>query len=598
MDRSLTIRRGQTLMPYGVGAVLDLDRQSFVAADIAAWDLVHAQVIPADRLVPLLGPGVDTVRMAPSDDTNSKGVPFVRFPRWVFCGRCRSLTHLSADDLTRVPVCDQCKNENPLTPMRFVLVCGFGHLDDVDWFDWAHSRAPGATGACAHRGPLRFLDDGGGNSGLDALRVMCPACRASRSLEGITGATHPCRGAHPWRDPRTWRSCPSGEARAVQRGASNLQFPTILSALDIPPWSDWEHRAALATKLANNNRFIDLLGIGEDDVFFDDDVSRIVKETGISRNEVIDEYRNRRGEGGVTQRHGPAGQLGPADALRHLRSEEWDALWAHRPDQHPRDNLLTEHELIPRTGDEGDLASALSGVVLVSRLREVRALQSFSRFDQEASVPVDLGDGLSWRPGLEVFGEGVVVGLDHDRVTQWEARAPVKARAEKIDSHRRASALGTDLPEATPRLILLHTLSHLLMREMALVAGYSGAALRERLYCDGQSMSGLLIYTADGDSEGTLGGLVRLGRSDNLLPLMAQALSRATWCSLDPVCSELESQGTDAMSAAACHACALAMETSCECRNVLLDRALVVDSDFGFFASEIDSIRAGISAET
>lgn len=597
MDRRLTIRRGQTLLPYGVGAVLDLDRQSFVAADIAAWDLANSPIVPADRLIPLLGPGVDTVRTAPGDGTSSPGVPFVRFPRWVFCGQCRSLRLLRADELKQTPVCDQCRNKNPLTPMRFVLVCGHGHLDDVDWVAWAHSTAPGASGHCGHQGPLRFVDDGGGNSGLDALIVKCPACRSQRSLEGITGATHECRGAHPWRDPRTWQPCPTGHANAVQRGASNLQFPTVLSAIDIPPFSDWQHRTAVSTQLANNHRFVELLDIGEDDMFFDGEVAKISKTTGVPVPEVINEYRRRTERGGAPRARGPSDH-DAADALNRLRGEEWAALWADRLEQHPRDNLLTTKEPITRSGAGGDLAGALAGVVLVSRLREVRALQSFSRFDQEAFVPVDLGDGLSWRPGLEVFGEGVAVGLDIERIQHWEVQEAVAKRAGRIEGRRLASALGADLPEATPRLVLLHTLSHLMMREMALVAGYSGAALRERLYCDARGMCGFLIYTADGDSEGTLGGLVRLGRAANLLPLLAQALSRATWCSLDPVCSELASQGTDAMSAAACHACALAMETSCECRNVLLDRALVVDPELGFFATEVDVIRAGLSAGT
>lgn len=591
MDRSLRIRRGQTLMPYGVGAVLDLDRQSFVAADIAAWDLEHSQVIRAERLIPLLGSGIDAVRTAPSATTRSRGVPFVRFPRWVFCGQCRSLRYLKADELNRAPVCDQCRNRNPLTPMRFVLVCGHGHLDDVDWFEWAHSKRPGGTGACGHRGALRFLDDGGKTSGLDSLTVMCPSCRAKRSLEGIMGAEHPCRGAHPWRDPRTWSACPGGIANAVQRGASNLQFPTVLSAIDIPPFTDWRHQSAVSTILANNNKFLDLITIDEDDMFFADDVGRIVTKTNIPREAVLAEYRRRRGLDATPVTTPPDDADNPT-ALHRLREEEWAALWSARPDQHPRDHLLTQLEQIPRTGELAKLAATMRGVVLVSRLREVRALQSFSRFNQEAFVAPDLGDGLSWRPGLEIFGEGVVLGLDVNRVTQWEAQDAVKTRAQKIEQHRRASALGAALPEATPRLILLHTLSHLVIREMALVAGYSGAALRERLYCDPHDLCGFLIYTADGDSEGTLGGLVRLGRAENLLPLMAQALSRATWCSLDPVCSELESQGTDAMSAAACHACALAMETSCECRNVLLDRALVVDPTLGFFAGEVAEIRA------
>ena len=58
---------------------------------------------------------------------------------------------------------------------------------------------------------------------------------------------------------------------------------------------------------------------------------------------------------------------------------------------------------------------------------------------------------------------------------------------------------------------MLHTLSHLLISQLSFECGYSVASLSERLYCsnkeDNKEMSGIFIYTANGDSEGTLGGL-------------------------------------------------------------------------------------------
>lgn len=90
-------------------------------------------------------------------------------------------------------------------------------------------------------------------------------------------------------------------------------------------------------------------------------------------------------------------------------------------------------------------------------------------------------------------------------------------------------------------------------------------------------MAGFLIYTASGDSEGTLGGLVRLGRPDRLEPVFQRALSRALWCSADPICSEnLGGQGSYLANLAACHSCVLLPETSCETFNHGLDRAMAV----------------------
>jgi hypothetical protein len=107
-------------------------------------------------------------------------------------------------------------------------------------------------------------------------------------------------------------------------------------------------------------------------------------------------------------------------------------------------------------------------------------------------------------------------------------------------------------------------------------------------------MAGFLIYTAAGDADGTLGGLVRLGRPERLGAVLQRAISRASWCSADPVCSEnLGGQGSKLANLAACHACTLLPETACETINQGLDRALVVGTptrrDVGFLAELLDS---------
>jgi hypothetical protein len=123
--------------------------------------------------------------------------------------------------------------------------------------------------------------------------------------------------------------------------------------------------------------------------------------------------------------------------------------------------------------------------------------------------------------------------------------------------------------------------------------GYGSASLRERIYCsfdqDSEPMNGILIYTASGDSEGTMGGLVRQGEPQRLLATLSAALQKAQWCSSDPICIETTGQGTDNANLAACHGCLLVSETSCEEGNRLLDRATLVGKpdkmDIGFFAA-------------
>lgn len=141
------------------------------------------------------------------------------------------------------------------------------------------------------------------------------------------------------------------------------------------------------------------------------------------------------------------------------------------------------------------------------------------------------------------------------------------------------------------RLILLHTLAHVLINQLNFDCGYGSASLRERLYCDftdpSRPMQGFLIYTASGDSEGTMGGLVRQGKPERLEVTLRRALRHAAWCSSDPVCIESSGPGPDNANLAACHGCCLLPETSCEEGNRLLDRTLLVgkpgESTIGFF---------------
>jgi hypothetical protein len=102
-------------------------------------------------------------------------------------------------------------------------------------------------------------------------------------------------------------------------------------------------------------------------------------------------------------------------------------------------------------------------------------------------------------------------------------------------------------------------------------------------------MAGVLVYTAAGDSEGTMGGLVQMGAPGLLERCMARALDNAHWCSSDPVCIESSGQGPDNCNLAACHSCALIPETSCEQMNRLLDRAMLIGTldrpETGFFNS-------------
>jgi hypothetical protein len=247
-----------------------------------------------------------------------------------------------------------------------------------------------------------------------------------------------------------------------------------------------------------------------------------------------------------------------------------------------------------------------SKITLVNKLRETRVLTGFTRVYPENDQNLTQRQSMLWKnfpenqrgrwlPAYIVYGEGLFFEFDENLLSLWEKNPEVLARVRPLTSRYNTMQDQKHLQKraVTPRLILLHTFSHLIMNRLTFECGYSSAALRERLYISDDPdtpMAGVLLYTADGDSEGTMGGLVRMGKPGNIEPIIRRAIEGALWCSADPVCMEMgrfNGQGPDSCNLAACHNCALVPETACEEFNRLLDRAVVIgefeNPAIGFF---------------
>ena len=259
-----------------------------------------------------------------------------------------------------------------------------------------------------------------------------------------------------------------------------------------------------------------------------------------------------------------------------IRSEEYTALVMGKEVVSGRQDFACERAEVPAF-----LSSHISQVSKVSRLREVRALRGFTRLVEPClDTPAERIAPLSrhvddWLPALEVIGEGVFIQVDHDVLDRWAASRFAQGRQEllQINTDRRADAYHRPRTDAVDiRTVALHSLAHLLIDQFSLDAGYPAASLRERLYSS-DTMSGLLVYTATSDSAGSLGGLASLSEEAEMAHAFAAGLSRLSWCSNDPVCIESTGSGADGLNLAACHACLLLPETSCESQNIHLDRA-------------------------
>lgn len=250
-------------------------------------------------------------------------------------------------------------------------------------------------------------------------------------------------------------------------------------------------------------------------------------------------------------------------------------------------------------------------VVLVERLREVRALVGFTRieapgdFTEMDEVPEEHRVPLSrrrptWIPAAEVHGEGIFLHFREDTLHDWLEGSVLHEHNRlfhEAHTHWRVARHITDPAHGYPglRYVLLHSLAHALMRQLTLECGYTAASIRERIYAlppahEYGPMAGILLYTAAPDSEGTLGGLVALGLPDQLGRHLDGALERMQRCTSDPLCAEHHCVQDHSLHEAACHACLFLPETSCERGNKYLDRSVLVptvDRDHLAFFGEI-----------
>jgi hypothetical protein len=587
-----TVRQSQTLSPFGVGAIYDVLGESLVAADTTYWKN-RGEVLRAPRLERELK--IARFKSAPE----TQGVPYVRFPKWLFCATCRRMVlwRWKMEEPDEPAVCPTCRPKRQLVPMRFVMACRNGHLTDVPWNRWAHSRAKEPKQKQCQSLDLRFIVEREAGAGLETLVVECRGCKSRRSLAGITatGSLDPlrisCPGTQPWQRRDDGDPCDE-QPRVLQRGANNLYFGTVRSSIDIPPESGFAEYSKPILAIQSSAEFEIIMS--QDGGSLVDDLIRVLaaklecKEADVRAAVEI-------------ERRAIAGQGGPIRAPDEidLQGDEWHAFLTPQPEHDARDRFITEHVRLLRPEDDIDsyrpFAELIDRVVLATKLREVRALVGFRRYETDGPlVKPDLGGGLDWLPAVEVFGEGIFLSLNERLLTEWEGLEDVQRRAAELEHRRQGSFLADRLGIVTPRFVLLHSLSHLLIRRLAYECGYASASLRERIYSrtpdEGDPQAGLLIYTAAGDAEGTLGGLSRQGEPPRLIRTLVNALQDAVWCSSDPLCRESRGQGFMSLNLAACHACTLASETSCTHSNVLLDRTLVVgtpEAPTGFFSEPL-----------
>ncbi|WP_350274837.1 DUF1998 domain-containing protein [Kribbella sp. HUAS MG21] len=559
-------RQSQLVTTYGVGALFPAGDQSFMICGIDQWDDRWSPTVEEPRLARSLG--VHTFR-SPASGKRTGDVPVVRFPTYHYCPGCRRLDRYWMFDPRKMQ-CQNCVRD--LTPSRFVACCENGHIEDFPYFQWIH------RGSELPAGPHEMtLESQGASSSLADIVVRCSCGAPPHNLDGSFGRSalsdiKKCGGKRPWLPDAPDELCEK-PLRTLQRGSSNVWFGAVRSSISIPPWSS--PSAQFVTK------YWAVLEHLPETALVQALPGMIAGRTGLAIDSVVDVVRQRRGLDTSLQ---------PSD--KDLRDEEYRALLDGN-DGGPLDTFQCV------TVDVDVRVRALvAQVSRANRLREVRALHGFSRV---TPMPTDTSNPrlarlseshLNWLPATEILGEGIFVRLDESAVSEWEEQSLAEERHELLarSMQRRSTesgAPGVAAPSA--RFVAIHSLAHALLQELSLDAGYPIGSLRERIYAE-EGQAGLLIYTASSDAAGSLGGLAALADEQRFADSLIAALSRAGWCSNDPVCSESGPSGTDGLNLAACHACLLLPETSCEHRNIFLDRVALV--------GDIDSMTGGLVSDS
>jgi hypothetical protein len=603
---------------FGPGAMLDLPTRSVLVGGLERWEMRQGAFKPIEepRLARMLERMLkDTGRL---DDGRSlslrtpplaadvfnrepPGVAVTVFPTWFVCAaeqtqvdgreiRRRRLVRWSDLDPTggrrRYGLEDGRRVE--VTPIRFVAGCEKGHLQDIDWRWVVHGDSEARC-----REPMWLVETGTSADPRDT-RVECN-CGRSLSLEQAfqRGRLGHCRGERPWLGDRDPADC-DRLLRFLTRTATNTYFPQVATVISLPSAEDVLsalvqghfsdlNDAQSAGDIAQARRFNSALrasleGYSDADVF--------------ARLQLL---RSRRDQ----------------DASLPPKLAEFDVFASGNATigENQSDSLLFA-ETLPRAAWDPDTDPALRSIgdlVVVHRLREVSCLYGFTRFEAApTSADGELEDirlavhgaplslGAEWLPAVEQFGEGLFIHFDGAAVGAWLEREGVRTRAAQLlagfDLWERQHQTRLDYPGVA--YAMLHGLSHALMAEIALECGYPASALKERIYAlsdragpGGTARYGILIYTATTGNQGTLGGLI--ATAPEFVRILRSALGRLGVCSNDPICADHEPTSTAddrALHGAACHGCLLIAETSCEARNLFLDRSLLVETMVGHLA--------------
>lgn len=604
----------------GVGSLIETTDNSIIIETFDEWGygdlnekLAH-YIIKDDRLLQRLKnrfPNLKNLVAIPTDRDSflhNVSPKASYFPKWFYCTRCNRFANYSEwkkrwtasgkkTDFFNPPKCSNrdCK-ENHLEQIRFVMTCRNGHIHDLPWEFWnnrllsdrsqqtdeenedINEKSSGPqldfSKPCCESQDLIYKISRE-NTELSGIWVECKSCKKKANLKGIFNFEQTCLGKKYWLKPDNGKfheEICNAKTSVKLKTSNSVYYANSLGSLYIP-----EMQNPLSTEIR-----IDIDNMVECGQFTTEQIVQLVSIQKKIDKKLIEQYLE-------------TGEIKYIPDNIYRETEYKYFLEKEQPD-----NKQIKFCVI----DCSEQIHGFSKLVKIDKLKRTTVQTSFTRNEpidvdsilqnstdyeytvQRQSVSKNNFDTKTL-PALESYGEGILFVLDEPKLKQWEQQQEIIERTEKIKSNAENADWKSHqiiAKSLTPRKVLIHTLSHLLMRELEYVCGYPASSLSERLFVS-ETMHGFLISAFDG-TVGYLGGLSNLCNDlENLNNIINSAIFRATDCSSDPICIESEGQGVGQLNLAACHSCTLTPETTCELSNLYLDRKLVVSKEYGFFKS-------------
>ncbi|AKB37290.1 hypothetical protein MSSAC_2700 [Methanosarcina siciliae C2J] len=594
LEKVQHIRRSQFITTYGPGAIIEGRKGPRVipSLDIGlgkyfSQEILEEFEIPDIRMTYLVN-GASIFSLPTNAALKKKDSLYIyrtkEFPVWRICANWKK--HKNPDSILyegnnvdfKCPVCGEIGE-----PVRFILACADGHMDDIPWNTLVHEKEKGTN--CKGW----FYWKGGGSS-VKSIEIECPTCNQKKTVEEIYKKGSRCTGRLPEREfsgPYRPKKCGS-HMKVIQRQATNLRIPEVLTLLTIPEYDTRIARIIQGKSVLNLIENLEDAGVLDEENFMKGINKKLEREEILKETfECISYYISKHNWKDFLNLYQSINPKSREDKCEYkdMLIEEFRSLKNSSEIGYISDNknfsirkskefmLSLHHNEIPLKVAGIDV---LRTVTVQRGYRRMPNLKVENHPECNSLVPIDVkipSSGEKWLPGFESIGEGIFITASKNPAISL---APISYDVKIEEKDSKNGGLLRDVNVKDPLFIWWHTLSHALIRTLSLYSGYSSSSLKERVYLDdskGVNEGGILIYTTMSGNDGGMGGLT--GTISNFEEVLTRTLESIALCSNDPLCIE-QKMNEKSCNGSACHSCLLVSETSCEHRNMWLDRHMIL----------------------